>query len=329
MGQIIFNTLSGTSPYDVYISDIYGNNNTFISTIVSATTITVPELFSMAPEIKLTIIDASGCTYSNILLCNELIPTPSVTPTVTPTISVTPTVTPTISVTPTVTPTISVTPTVTPTISVTPTVTPTITVTLTPTPSITPTSSPMALKAILFIEPLSGSSLIGQWMTDEGVDFYGFSNGSQPSMAPAYFNDDMNAYVNFSGWTNNVFPEIITSNVPQTTGGVDALGNPIVAYNFETVGVSIAESTSGNAWYTWIVPVSLTNNLTQLTIGYSTSSPSPLTIVSTESTIRTNTFTYTGNLIPKTTYRVYTTYPGTNFRLANTGVIYFKGESVG
>jgi hypothetical protein len=126
----------------------------------------------MAPEIKLTIIDASGCTYSNILLCNELIPTPSVTPTVTPTISVTPTVTPTISVTPTVTPTISVTPTVTPTISVTPTVTPTITVTLTPTPSITPTSSPMALKAILFIEPLSGSSLIGQWMTDKGVDFY-------------------------------------------------------------------------------------------------------------------------------------------------------------
>ena len=187
----------------------------------------------------------------------------------------------------------------------------------------------MALKAFLFIEPLSGSSLIGQWMTDEGVDFYGFSNGSQPSMAPAYFNDDMNSYVDFSGWTNNVFPEIITSDVPQTTGGVDALGNPIVAYNFETVGVSIAESTSGNAWYTWIVPVSLTNNLTQLTIGYSTSSPSPLTIVSTESTIRTNTFTYTGNLIPKTTYRVYTTYPGTNFRLANTGVIYFKGESVG
>ena len=329
MGQIIFNTLSGTLPYNVYISDIYGNNNTFISTIVSATTITVPELFSMAPEIKLTIIDASGCTYSNILLCNELIPTPSVTPTVTPTITVTPTVTPTITVTPTVTPTISVTPTVTPTISVTPTVTPTITVTLTPTPSITPTSSPMALKAILFIEPLSGSSLIGQWMTNEGVDFYGFSNGSQPSIAPAYFNDDMNAYVNFTGWTNNVFPEIITSNVPQTTGGVDALGNPIVAYNFETVGVSIVESTSGNAWYTWIVPVSLTNNLTQLTIGYSTSSPSPLTIVSTESTIRTNTFTYTGNLIPKTTYRVYTTYPGTNFRLANTGVIYFKGESVG
>jgi hypothetical protein len=309
MGQITFNTLSGASPYNVYISDIYGNNNTFVSTIVSASTITVPTLFDMAPEIKVTIIDASGCTYSSIVLCNDLIPTPSVTPTVTPTISVTPTVTPTISVTPTVTPTI--------------------TVTLTPTPSITPTSSPMALKAILFIEPLSGSSLIGQWMTDEGVDFYGFSNGSQPSSAPAYFDSDMNSYVNFTGWTNNTFPEIITADVPQTTGGVDALGNPIVAYNFETTGVSVAESTSGNAWYTWMIPVSLTNNLSQLTIGYSTSAPSPLTIVSTEPTIRVNTFTYTGNLIPKTTYRVYTTYPGTNFRLANSGVIYFKGESVG
>jgi hypothetical protein len=187
----------------------------------------------------------------------------------------------------------------------------------------------MALKAILFIEPLSGSSLIGQWMTNEGVDFYGFSNGSQPSIAPAYFDSDMNSYVNFTGWTNNTFPEIITANVPQTTGGVDALGNPIIAYNFETTSVSVAESTSGNAWYTWIIPVSLTNNLSQLTIGYSTSAPSPLTIVSTEPTIRANAFTYTGNLIPKTTYRVYTTYPGTNFRLANSGVIYFKGESVG
>jgi hypothetical protein len=329
MGDIIFSTLSGTSPFDVYVSDVYGNNYTYVTTISSATTVTLPTLFDSAPEVKITIIDASGCTYDSNIVCDDLIPTPSVTPTNTPTPSVTPTVTPTISVTPTVTPTISVTPTVTPTISVTPTVTPTITVTQTSTPTPTPTTSPMPLAAYLFIEPISGSTLIGEWMTNQGVYFYGFSNGSQPNIAPAYFDADMNAYVNFTGWTNGTFPDVLSSDVPQTTGGVDDFGNAIVAYNFETIEVPISASTSGQAWYTWVIPTSLTNDQTQLTIGYSTASPSPLTIVSTEPTIHTNTFNYTGSIIPQTEYKVYTTYPGTNFRLTNTGSIYFKGESVG
>ena len=329
MGDIVFSSLSGTSPYQVFVSDVYGNNYTYVTTITATTTVTLPVLFDLAPEVKITIVDASGCTYSNNIVCNDLIPTPSVTPTVTPTISVTPTNTPTPTVTPTVTPTISVTPTVTPTISVTPSVTPTITVTQTSTPTPTPTPSPMPLAAYLFIEPTSGSTLIGEWMTSEGVYFYGFSNGSQPSAAPAYFDADMNAYVNFSGWTSGTFPEVLSSDVPQTTGGVDSFGNAIVAYNFKTIEVPISASTASQAWHTWIIPTSLTNDQTQLTIGYSTSAPSPLTIVSMEPTIYTNTFTYTGNVIPQTEYKVYTTYPGTNFRLTNTGVIYFKGESVG
>lgn len=83
---------------------------------------------------------------SNISAILNLMPTPTVTPTV----SITPTNTPTISVTQTVTasptltrtPTTTATPTNTPTISATPTVTPTITTTSTPTISISATATP-------------------------------------------------------------------------------------------------------------------------------------------------------------------------------------------
>jgi hypothetical protein len=166
-------------------------------------------------------------------------------------------------------------------------------------------------------------------MYSEGETFYGFSNGSNPDANSEFFNDNMNSYINFTGWTNGTFPAILSSIVPQSSGGFDTFGNPITAYNFETIEVSTTESTTGECWYTWVIPTGLTNNLTQLTIGYSTSVPSPLTIVSTEPTIHSNTFYYNGNVLPNTVYRVYTTYPGTNFRLTNNSSIYFKGESVG
>jgi hypothetical protein len=92
------------------------------------------------------------CCISDVYECagqllptRTVTPTISVTPTVTPTISITPTITPTISITPTVTLTISVTPTetttVTPTISYSPTPTGTINISQTPTPSLSPTIS--------------------------------------------------------------------------------------------------------------------------------------------------------------------------------------------
>ena len=243
---------------------------------------------------------------------------PDPTPTPTPTISVTPTVTPTISVTPSVTPTITVTPTVTPTISVTPTITPTV----------TPTPSPEAPIAYLFIEPYSGSSLIGSWMTGYSSTFYGFTNGSQPSPIALTFQTDMSAYVNFTGWTNGIFPTIKKQTVPQTSGGLDSFGNPIVAYNFYTTAVS-ANTINSKAWYTWLIPTSLTNNQYQHEIELGVVNPNILTSLLMEPTIYTNTFTYTGPVIANTTYRVYTTYPSSNFELLDSSNIYFRGSVVG
>jgi hypothetical protein len=78
-----------------------------------------------------------------------------------------------------------------------------------------------------------------------------------------------------------------------------------------------------------MIPVSLTNNEKQTIIDINTSnSPNLLTGVGTESTINSYTFTYTGTTIPPTTYRVYTTYPNTIFKITDTQNIYMRGNTI-
>lgn len=272
-------------------------------------------------------------------------PTPTPTPTLTPFLSPTPTpsITPTISLTPTITPsntpTLTVTPSITPTLTPTPTVTsflsPTPTPTLTVTPSVTPTLTPTPttpLKyAYLFIEPEFKSSLIAEYLfgLDNTRSFFGFTNFSSPNTSNSTkFNIDMNDYVSFLGWTNGDYPAVRSENVPQTSGGFDDYGNTIVAYNFKTHKVN-ANSIGGPAWYTWIIPTNATNNLKQILIDYNVNgNPNSLTTVITESTIRNNTFTYTGSTIPPDTYRVYTTFADTSFYITDNDNIYFKGNTV-
>jgi len=295
----------------VYISTFIGGN-TLISVCGSNPT-------ADSNKVNISISDpciAGVCPPSSITL------TPTPTPSITPTISITPSITPTISFTPSNTPTLSITPSITPTN----TVTPTVTKTQTPTPTVTPSRTPPPMIAYLFIEELSGKADIGQWMFDRGQNFFGFSNSSQPTQSQSTFNVELNNYVDFTGWTNGFYPSIIQQTVPQTSGGFDSFGNSILQYNFDTTQVSAV--TADRAWYSWIIPINATNNLKQVQIDYSTSNPNILTTVNMESTIYNYTFTYTGATIPNGTYRVYTTYPGTNFRLINSTDIYFRGNTV-
>lgn len=265
--------------------------------------------------------------------------TPTATPTLTPTPSFNPckvpTQTPTTTTTPTTTPTPTITPTETCTnpcgcyapIPPTPTQTPTNThtPTNTPTPTLTPTP---VYYAKLFIEPVSGSESIGQWMYDSGSNFFGFTNNTQPTQDQTQFNIDMNKYVDFSGWTSGEFPPIISQTVPQISGGLDSFGNPIVAYNFLTTEV-LQGYVGGLGWYIWIIPISLTNNGRQTIIDFNESNDSNLlTNIYTEDAINTYTFTYTGTTIPQTTYRVYTTYPNIIFNITDNNNIYFRGNTI-
>ena len=290
-------TNNAVGPFDIYTGS---TGTTAVYTGVTRT--------EMIYGVVLTLTDPSA-------FCGT--PTPTPTPTVTPS-----------SVTPTPTPTSTITPTPSTTIGLTPT--PTSTTTITPTPTITPSSTPSVGTAYLFIEPQSGSTNIGQYMFDNGYNFYGFTNSSGPTTSnPTQFNNDMNGYVSFTGWTGGVFPTVRTQMVPQVSGGFDAYGNSIEAYNFTTHEVPV-NTVLNQAWYTWIIPTGATNNLIQYQIDVNSfGNPNSMTTLIMDSTIYTKTFNYTGSTIPTGVYRVYTTFADLSFYLDNGGnTIYFRGNSV-
>lgn len=65
----------GTLPINVYLSDVYGNNQSLLGTITSAVppvqtyNSTIPAIFETAPEVMLTLIDSNGCQVFKILQC--------------------------------------------------------------------------------------------------------------------------------------------------------------------------------------------------------------------------------------------------------------------
>jgi hypothetical protein len=314
MALIEISSITGTSPYQLFVSDIYGNNETFIASFSGAVPpsqyFTLPPLFDTAPVVLIKIIDANNCQTFRQTSCQVIVPSP--TPSVTPP-------------TPTPTPSITQTPGLTPTTTPSNTVTPTTTLT----PTMTPTPSTVFMYAYLFIEPFSGSTDIGLYMQSRGSEFYGFTNGFGPNTAsPVLFNTDMNEYVSYSGWTNN-FPSVRSQLIPITSGGLDSYGNAKFAYNFTTHEVPIG-TVQGLAWYTWIIMTGDTGGGIQNSIGYTTNgNPNSLTNVFMDSSIYNNTFTYTGTTIPSGTYRVYTTWASTPFQIDNSSVnIFFRGDTI-
>lgn len=77
MTQVRITDISGSTayPFSVYISDVYGNNQTLLGTISSVVPPTVeyntviPSIFNTAPEIMLTLVDGNNCGIFKILQC--------------------------------------------------------------------------------------------------------------------------------------------------------------------------------------------------------------------------------------------------------------------
>jgi len=225
----------------------------------------------------------------------------------------------------------------TPTRTQTPTPTPTQTTGLppsvTPTNTITPTPSRTSGTinyAYLFIESYSARTQMNSWMLSQGSSFRGY-NINAPSISQSTFESQMNAYIQYSGWSVDM-PAIRSEQVPTTSGGFDSFGNPIVAYTFMTheVPSSIIDYKEF-AWYTWIVPTGSTNGMKYQLIGNNING-NPLSITNRimNSTYYDLTVNYTGSTgIPAGVYRVYSTYGNTDFRIQNLGNnIYFKGGSL-
>jgi hypothetical protein len=249
----ITNISGGTYPIDVFISDVYGNNKSHLTTITSGPvppalfyTTTIPSIFETAPEILLTLVDANGCELFEIIPCSSPTPTPtptitptptvtpglspSPTPTITSTPTTTPTVTPTTTSTPTPTPTltpglspsptptITTTPSPTPTITTTPTITPTKTSSPTPTPTITPSPTQGLYYAYLFAEPqdFNDGLVIDDYMTvQNSATWGGFQFYGIPSSTN--YSSNLDLYAHFSGWTSGLGNYI---TAPQSFAGL-------------------------------------------------------------------------------------------------------------
>lgn len=77
MTQIRITEISGgTFPVSVFISDVYGNNETLLGTISSGPVppvveynTVVPPIFSTAPEIMLRLVDGNDCEVIKLLTC--------------------------------------------------------------------------------------------------------------------------------------------------------------------------------------------------------------------------------------------------------------------
>jgi hypothetical protein len=312
MSQITINTINGTPPYTIYVCSTFLLNCTFVTSGLTSLPITfdTPSAFTYSPSVVVKVIDSQNCEYIQYYDCLTPTPTKSPTPTPTLTSSITPT--------PQITPSNTQTPaTATPTPS--PTLTPSVTPSFTPTPSTTPQPLP---KALLFIEPITGSSIIGSYMSSKSALFFGFSNAMSPSNNQIDFDYEINSYMDFSGWTSGEFPVVIKTNF------VDIFAATATNYNFSPINLS-AKTISGDAWYTFIIPTGFTNGQYQKSIYLSYDGGISQTTVLTNPTIYSNYFEYTGYSYYRTTYRVYTTFPSPEFLLSNSNNLIFSGSTIG
>jgi hypothetical protein len=329
MNSITINNINGTPPYSIYVCD-----ENQISCVLSLTGVTavppsvnveIPPSHEYLPIILIKIVDSTNCQFTRTFSCTTPTATPTVTPTNTPSTSITPSNTQT---------------SITPTPSLTQSVTPSFTKTPTKTPNQTPV---VPSGAYLIIEPLSGNSSIGSYMSSKGLSFLGFSNGTSPSSNQNDFNLEMNAYLSFSGWSSGEFPyirELYVYNAyygpPIYESVIDSFGNKVVSGNFQTIEIP-SYTLNSDAWYTVIIYTALTQFNYQQTltdgvltdIDISTDNPNTFGQVSTESTIYQNYFSFSGDVYPNLTYRVYTTFPSPELLLNNSSNIYLKGSRVG
>jgi hypothetical protein len=87
--QIQINSISGTSPFDIYFCDIGLNQCVFMQTETSPSypiIIDLPQTLVGVNQLIVKIIDANGCEifYPYVVISKTPTPTPTVTPTITP-----------------------------------------------------------------------------------------------------------------------------------------------------------------------------------------------------------------------------------------------------
>jgi hypothetical protein len=198
----------------------------------------------------------------------------------------------------------------------------------TQTPTPTPTNQPLFAYAFIDQAAATPRNNLNAWMTAQGSTWKGFNAiPNNPSTNQSIFDSQMNAYISYTGW--GVYnPAIVVTGITSTSGGVDSQGQPIEAYKFQTAEIPAGTFSGTTAWVTWFVSTGATNGQTYSTINYGStaSASSSLTLPVTYLGLVVN---YSGNTIPPGTYRMYSSFAGTEFRpLTGNLPQYYRGGTL-
>lgn len=71
--RLTISAITGQTPFDFYVCDIYENNCSLLGTIASASPsqiFTLPTIFNNAPAIMIKMIDGNNCEVKKILTCD-------------------------------------------------------------------------------------------------------------------------------------------------------------------------------------------------------------------------------------------------------------------
>jgi len=191
--------------------------------------------------------------------------------------------------------------------------------------------------AYIFVEPYSKFQMVAKYLNDSSGQtgtrkFLGFWVGNGSALQANF-----TLYMNMPHWTDGRLPSVYVAEIPQVSGGLDAHGNPKVAYNFSTV--KIPKSVCGKSWISILIPVNAMANDTKrqrvvrtyekLGNVLFTNGTRTFTDYTMNTVMFGYTFNYQGNVIPKGIYRLYTTYTNTGFRMMDNDItrdLYIRGS---
>lgn len=189
------------------------------------------------------------------------------------------------------------------------------------------------LRAYVFIEPRAKHTMIRDYLRTlpftGNLPFVGFHgvNGNA-------WRTNLPNYISMPHWIDGRLPQIIQTDIPQTSGGVDTYGNPKQAFNFTTVKINKNTVNDQFSWVVVLIPINAMSNDTkrqrqiEVVEKLGTTTRSKRTFL-TENVVSNVVINYTGNRIPAGQYRVYSTYPSTGMRLNlnSTNDVYIRGFS--
>lgn len=186
--------------------------------------------------------------------------------------------------------------------------TPSATPTLTPTPSPTFCYNPQAWA---IFDSNNDRLDLSAWMTSQGSSWKGFNTvPTAPSTVLATFEQQMNAYISYTGWGVTTYSLVNT--------GMTYNQDPIVILN-------TANTYAGDfTWVSVLVPSCSVCEDGEYGLIGDTAVPS----YTTSDTYRSLNFYYSGTSIPQGYYRLYTTYSSTAMRSSSSSSEYSVGTLV-